>query len=167
MKPVNFIKKKSKKNNLNIRITLLIPIILVATFLLVDYISIVTEIKEGKENYIEVKEVLNLELEINELKQNNNDLMKKKDFLTSLNNSNVSSENLINIISYTRELEDDNTFITSIYFDEFIKISGHSRDENSIVKFLNNLNEIYDVFSLEEIKFSNGYYTFDIGEVSK
>ncbi len=167
MKPVNFIKIKKKRNNFNIRLSLFLPLILVVTFIFVDYMNISRAINGKEENSIEEAEVLNLEMEIKDLKQISDDLIIKEDFLESLDSCNSSSEDLINIINCTKEFEDENTFITSIYYDKSIRINGNSLEEESIERLMGSLNEICDIFHLEEIKYNNGYYSFNICEVSK
>lgn len=164
MKPVNFLKdeKENKKklilDNINNTAVKIIPILVLATIMIIDFAKINTNINDLSKDLASNEIIIDqLEEQVSSTDQvyiSQADIDNFSDF------KSLKLEEEDKVISTLQELKDksnENIFITDLsYFTGTLKIHGNSSDEESINLWLGDELGL----SLEEINFLGDYYTF-------
>lgn len=170
MKPVNFNDISDNNKNYDYRkLVLILPIILLLTFILFDNKNLDDEISVLENKTLYTKEdVTILSQENSKLKEEYQYLEKYNLFYKELDN-NKENERELNLLIYSlMENSSENTFIKDARFKDLkISIDGISNSQENISLFMENLYESENLqLEINEIEFINGYYTFNIfGEI--
>lgn len=174
MKDLNFFESYNKKREKTFSIDIIIYIIIgmlifsILSYSIINYIEIrklesnvilLEKEVESKNKDKRIKEILDKEKDINELKQ-------KIDKLSSLDDYVAKNDIINEILLYQiNKSIPDTVFLNSMVINtNAIKIEAKSKDKKSIAQFEHNLNEINDfeeIFIPQIINYED-YYSFTI-----